>query len=281
MQGNAIRIMITLYQCSSYLTEFCAGKDNRRQMHWQSVWTPYQPDYWCPHLHHPTPIFILLALSATTLPTYPSLGQVLNNASLHTLLRYVKKDQYNKNDTTAWPNHMPKPPNFYCELWPWLSSMAAWGYSCIIIIKGIYIAQVRKGHKCAKIAAKKWHEIDTLSLHATSRKYHMAYRFVPFIMTLDDLEGVDLPNANGFSDINWVFVERRRRFLAKLQSSVFRGFSFYFIISFLTLAIVFVCLFHCYAMHYVMLPVWRNNVYICATFRTVSTVTARRAVPRR
>ena len=61
----------------------------------------------------------------------------------------VKKDQYNKNDATAWPNHMPKPPNFYCELWPWLSSMAAWGYSCIIIIKGIYIAQVRKGHKCA------------------------------------------------------------------------------------------------------------------------------------
>jgi len=151
----------------------------------------------------------------------------------------------------------------------------------IIIIKGIYIAQVRKGHKCAKIAAKKWHEIYTLSLHATSRKYHMAYRFVPFITTLDDLKGVDLPNANGFSDINWVFVERRRRFLAKLQSSVFRGFSFYFMISFLTLAIVFVCLFHCYAMHYVMLPVWRNNVYICATFRTVSTVTARRAVPRR
>jgi len=29
----------------------------------------------------------------------------------------------------------------------------------------------------------------------------MAYQFVPFPMTLGDLEGVDLQNANGFSDI--------------------------------------------------------------------------------
>ena len=39
------------------------------------------------------------------------------------------------------------------------------------------------------VVSKKWHEIDTLLLHITNRKYHMAYLFVPFPMTLDDLEG--------------------------------------------------------------------------------------------
>jgi len=36
-------------------------------------------------------------------------------------------------------------------------------------------------------------------LHTTNKKYHMAYRFVPISMTLDDLEGhslvQDLSNA--------------------------------------------------------------------------------------
>ena len=44
------------------------------------------------------------------------------------------------------------------------------------------------------VAAKKWRELDTLLLHATNGKYHMAYLFVPFPMTLDDLEGHS-PNA--------------------------------------------------------------------------------------
>jgi len=44
------------------------------------------------------------------------------------------------------------------------------------------------------VVAKKWRELDTLLLHATNGKYHMAYLFVPFPMTLDDLEG-HLPNA--------------------------------------------------------------------------------------
>ena len=40
----------------------------------------------------------------------------------------------------------------------------------------------------------KWREIDTLLLYTTNRKYRIAYLFVPFVMTLDDLE-VHSPNA--------------------------------------------------------------------------------------
>ena len=70
--------------------------------------------------------------------------------------------------------------------------------------------------------SKKWREIDTLLLHTTNRKYHMAYLFVPFPMTLDELEGHS-PNAG---------------------------------------------LIKC------------NSTNICATFSTILTDTARRAVPR-
>ena len=72
------------------------------------------------------------------------------------------------------------------------------------------------------IVSKKWRQIDTLLLHTTNRNY-MAYRFVPFPMTLDDLEGQS-PNAG---------------------------------------------LIKC------------NSTSICATFSTVLTDKARRAVPRR
>jgi len=30
------------------------------------------------------------------------------------------------------------------------------------------------------VVSKKWCNIDTLLLHTTNRKYHMAYRFMPF-----------------------------------------------------------------------------------------------------
>jgi len=45
------------------------------------------------------------------------------------------------------------------------------------------------------VVSKKWHEIDTLLLHTTNGKYHMADLFVPFAVTLDDLEGHS-PNAD-------------------------------------------------------------------------------------
>ena len=48
--------------------------------------------------------------------------------------------------------------------------------------------------KVLVVVLKKWCEIDTLLLHTTNRKYHMACLFVPFPMTLDDLEGHS-PNA--------------------------------------------------------------------------------------
>jgi len=73
------------------------------------------------------------------------------------------------------------------------------------------------------VVSKKWREIDTLLLHTTNRKYHVAYLFMLFPMTLDDLEGHS-PNA-GFIKCN------------------------------------------------------STNIY--ATFSTVLTDTARRAVPRR
>jgi len=44
------------------------------------------------------------------------------------------------------------------------------------------------------VVSKKWCEIDTLLLQATNRKYHTTYLFVPFPMTLENLEGHS-PNA--------------------------------------------------------------------------------------
>jgi len=39
------------------------------------------------------------------------------------------------------------------------------------------------------VVSKKWCMRDTFLLHTTNRKYHMTYPFVPFAVTLDDLEG--------------------------------------------------------------------------------------------
>jgi len=58
---------------------------------------------------------------------------------------------------------------------------------------------------------KKWREIDTLLLHTTNRKYHMAYQFVPFPMILDGLEGHS-PNADLSNAIRRTFVRHLARF---------------------------------------------------------------------
>jgi len=58
--------------------------------------------------------------------------------------------------------------------------------------------------------SKKWRETDTLLglLHTISRKYHMAYLFVPFPMTLKVIRLMhDLPNA-----IRRTFVRHLARF---------------------------------------------------------------------
>jgi len=50
------------------------------------------------------------------------------------------------------------------------------------------------------VVLKKWCKIDTLLLYTTNKKYRIAYLFVPFPMTLDDIEGhsrnAGLSNAN-------------------------------------------------------------------------------------
>jgi len=50
-------------------------------------------------------------------------------------------------------------------------------------------------HTVKVVVSNKWREIDTLLLHTTNRKYRVAYLFVPFPVTLYDLEGVIRPNA--------------------------------------------------------------------------------------
>jgi len=64
------------------------------------------------------------------------------------------------------------------------------------------------------VVSKKWREIDTLLLHITNRKYHMAYLFVPFPMNLDDLESYS-PNAGlikcNSTNILFLFGRWRRR----------------------------------------------------------------------
>jgi len=49
-------------------------------------------------------------------------------------------------------------------------------------------------HTLKLVVSKKWREIDTLLPHTTNRECHMAYLFVPFPVTSDDLEGHS-PNA--------------------------------------------------------------------------------------
>jgi len=50
-----------------------------------------------------------------------------------------------------------------------------------VVTSSTYTVKVVVSHKYCKIV--------TLLLHTTNRKCHMAYRFVPFSLTLNDLQG--------------------------------------------------------------------------------------------
>jgi len=65
---------------------------------------------------------------------------------------------------------------------------------------------------------KKWCKTDTLLLHTTNRKRHMAYLFVSFSMTLDDLQGhsrdaglIKCNSTNICATINTVLTDTTRR----------------------------------------------------------------------
>ena len=62
------------------------------------------------------------------------------------------------------------------------------------------------------IVSKKWREIEyTLLLYTTNRKYHIAYLFVPFPMTLENTEGHSL-YAGLISAIRRTFVRHMHSF---------------------------------------------------------------------
>ena len=68
------------------------------------------------------------------------------------------------------------------------------------------------------VVSKKWCKIDTLLLQTTNRKRHMAYPFVSFSMTLDDLQGysrdaglIKSSSTNICATINTVLTDTARR----------------------------------------------------------------------
>jgi len=65
------------------------------------------------------------------------------------------------------------------------------------------------------VMSKKWCKIDTLLLHTTNRKYHMAYRFMPFPMTLKVIRLLqDLSDISG--GFNWHDASRSPSAIAEL-----------------------------------------------------------------
>jgi len=72
--------------------------------------------------------------------------------------------------------------------------------------------------KVEVVVSKKWCKIDTLLLHTTNKKYYMAYRFVPFPMTLKVLRLLQ-DSSNVFHehlfDISHGFSETARRAVSR------------------------------------------------------------------
>jgi len=68
------------------------------------------------------------------------------------------------------------------------------------------------------VVSTKWCKIDTLILQTTNRKYHMAHRFMPFPVTLDDLEGhspvaglIKCNSTNIYATFSTVLTDTARR----------------------------------------------------------------------
>jgi len=61
--------------------------------------------------------------------------------------------------------------------------------NCFPEVKDFKLGALQAPYTIKVVVSKKWHEMDTLLLHTTNRKHHIASLFMPFPMTSDDIEG--------------------------------------------------------------------------------------------
>jgi len=69
-----------------------------------------------------------------------------------------------------------------------LEGICVFNRNCFPKMKDFLGSRVHRKNVRIKEVGQDRH-VDTTHLHTTNRRYHMAYRFLPFPMTLDDLEG--------------------------------------------------------------------------------------------